>query len=347
MSNVLSFANSGNSYVGTSFTGDTFIGNGAGLTNVPMSAGSPYYIQNGSSQQTGASFNIDGNGTVGGTLTGTTNVNTSGTYQIGGYAVFNVAPYGTGTDNTFVGYSAGVNDTGNQNTFVGNGAGFANVSGTEGTFVGVAAGGDSLAPGNTLMGYLAGFNITTGGYNSIFGANAGSNLITGNSNVYIASPGGTSSEGNPIRIGTQGAGQGQQNTTYIAGIHETTVSGGSPVFIDSTGLLGTVGGTLSGNAVNSSTNYQIGGIPIRVREADNYGVFVGQYAGQAITSGTINTFVGAYAGQNTTTGQTNTFLGTSAGQSSISGTSNTLLRRVRRPICHYRGTEYVGWHIYS
>ena len=78
MSNVLNFANSGNGYVGTSFTGGTFTGNGSGLTNVPVSAGSPFYVQNGTSQQASSNFNINGNGTVGGTLTGTTAVNTSG-----------------------------------------------------------------------------------------------------------------------------------------------------------------------------------------------------------------------------------------------------------------------------
>ena len=69
-SSALTFSN------GSDLFNGSFTGNGAGLTNVPVSAGSPNYVQNGTMQQTGASFNIDGNGTVGGTLTATSAVNT-------------------------------------------------------------------------------------------------------------------------------------------------------------------------------------------------------------------------------------------------------------------------------
>jgi hypothetical protein len=79
---LLNLVNSSNIFQGI------FIGNGAGLKHVPVSAGSSNYIQHGTSTQTGASFNIDGNGTVGGTLNGSTAVNTSGSYQIGGGTVW-------------------------------------------------------------------------------------------------------------------------------------------------------------------------------------------------------------------------------------------------------------------
>ena len=50
---------------------------------------------------------------------------------------------------------------------------------------------------------------------------------------------GVTFENNTIRIGTQGTGDGQQNTTYIAGIRGTTASGGIDVLIDANGMLGT------------------------------------------------------------------------------------------------------------
>jgi len=58
-------------------------GNGSGLTGVLPAAGSPYYIQNGTTQQTGASLNIAGSGTVGGALNGNV-VNSTSAYQLSG-----------------------------------------------------------------------------------------------------------------------------------------------------------------------------------------------------------------------------------------------------------------------
>ena len=62
-----------------------------------MNPGSPYYIQNGTSQQSNANFNIDGNGTAGSTLTGTTAVNTNGNYQIATSRVLSISSDGSST----------------------------------------------------------------------------------------------------------------------------------------------------------------------------------------------------------------------------------------------------------
>ena len=65
--NQIILPNSMNMFTG-SFTG-TYVGNGSGLMGVLPAAGSPNYVQNNNSQpQTGASFNIDGFGTVGQTV---------------------------------------------------------------------------------------------------------------------------------------------------------------------------------------------------------------------------------------------------------------------------------------
>ena len=239
-----------------------FSGNGAGLSDVPVSPGSPSYIQNGTGQQTSANFNVDGNGTVGGTLTGTTAVNTGGSYQIGGSSVLSTpavantfvgALAGTanssGQNNTFVGNSVGTaNTTGSDNLFAGVQSGQSNTTGLKNTFLGVSAGQQSRGNNNTLLGYAAGNSLSSGGQNTFLGANAGSSVSTGKSNIYIVNAG-VDQENNTIRIGTQGTGNGQQSTVYIAGISGNAISGGSPVYVDANGMLGT--GTGGGGGVTS------------------------------------------------------------------------------------------------
>src|SRR2546427_712329 len=63
---------------------------------------------------------------------------------------------------------------------------------------------------------------------------------------------------------------------------------------------GTAGGTLSGNAVNAETQYNLGGN--RVLKAAGNNLFAGIGAGQINTAGDANTFVGADAGHKHTPG---------------------------------------------
>ena len=264
-SSPLTLANASNIIDGT------FAGNGAGLTNVPVSAGSSNYIQNGTSQQTGSNFNISGNGVAAGSLTGTTAVNTTGTYQINGSTILSVPNDGnvnlflgsaTGTSgdhNLFAGSGAGVaNTTGNYNLFLGLHAGEANTTGTENVYIGPYTGAD-IAAGtqNTFVGVFAGDHGTSGtqntflGYdagqpisgsnNIVIGVNSGTNSASASSDIYIGNQGVLAAENNTIRIGTQGTGTGQQNTTYVAGISGTNVSGGINVVVNSNGQLGVAG----------------------------------------------------------------------------------------------------------
>ena len=83
-------------------------------------------------------------------------------------------------DNTFVGLSVGPNTTGSANTFVGITAGLQN---TEGAF-------------NTFLGSSAGFANTTGGDNTFLGVSAGSGNIDGNLNVYLGRDVGRNTNGN-------------------------------------------------------------------------------------------------------------------------------------------------------
>ena len=245
-SSALTFSN------GSDLFNGSFTGNGAGLTNVPVSAGSTNYVQNGTAQQTGASFNIDGSGTAGGTLTATAAVNTNGTYQIGGTNA--LLATGDGSQNTFVGIDAGAQASGGRNnTFVGSVAGGLATSGSNNnSFFGDQAG-ENLVTGarNTFLGSGAGAAATTGTGNTFLGNASGSNASTNNSDIYIANSG-SSAESNTIRIGTDGTGSGQQNTTYIAGINEQTINSGNPVWIDSNGKLG-IGSGSSGGVTSFNT----------------------------------------------------------------------------------------------
>ena len=94
----------------------------AGFASVfAAAAGSPNYIQNSFpslAQQSSASFNISGNGTLGGTLSAAT-VNSTNPYQIGNANVLTTD--GSAAD-VFVGLGTGTSNSGQYNTGVGYGA---------------------------------------------------------------------------------------------------------------------------------------------------------------------------------------------------------------------------------
>jgi hypothetical protein len=179
----------------------------------------------------------------------------------------------TGFSNVFSGVSAGYKNTkGSNNTFSGESAGYSNTTGIFNTVSGFNAGySNTQGSYNTFSGIHAGYYNTTGGQNTFFGAFAGesnagnSNTFlgiyagqsnTGSSNIYIGSDG-PRVESNAIRIGTQGTGDGQQNVAFMAGIYGAATSVGSAVFVDSTGKLGTTGGT---GGVVTSFNRRTGAV---------------------------------------------------------------------------------------
>jgi hypothetical protein len=132
----------------------------------------------------------------------------------------------SGQYNTVMGYTAGqLLTTGDLNVFIGNNSGQSNASGDQNTGVGDG----SLA------------NLTSGNKNIALGQSSGINYASSESSNIVIGNNGTVAEDNTIRIGTQGSGSGEQDRTFIAGIHSVTPSGGSilPVVIDSNGQLGT------------------------------------------------------------------------------------------------------------
>jgi hypothetical protein len=95
---------------------------------------------------------------------------------------------------------------------------------------------------------------------------------------------------------------------------------------------GTVGGTLTGNLVNSATQYNINNSRILAISGTS-NLFAGIGAGANVSSGTSNAFFGSSAGQASSTASSNAFFGAGAGMNSnadfnsffgaIAGQSNT------------------------
>ncbi len=140
-------------------------------------AGSGNYVQNNTTQQASSNFNISGDGTAGGTLSGNL-VNAATQFNLGGSRILSKA----GTDNLFAGAGAGTaNTTGSSNAFFGPSTGGSNTAGSNNTFSGDNAGtANTGGSNNSFFGYRAGFGNTTGGNNTIigFGANTGANNLS-------------------------------------------------------------------------------------------------------------------------------------------------------------------------
>src|SRR5947207_3966130 len=122
------------------------------VESVPVSAvpaGNGNYIQNTSSVQATANFNISGDGTAGGTLSANA-INANTQLNLAGVRV--------------------VSNPGPENMFVGVGAGGANTTGQKDSFFGQMAGGaNTTGNSNSFFGQHAGQFNTQGSFNSFFG----------------------------------------------------------------------------------------------------------------------------------------------------------------------------------
>lgn len=210
---------------------NSFVGNLAGNSNAAGGGNSFFGYESGVSNSAGGSNSFFG------AQSGASN--TSGAYNtfLGWQAG---ATNGTGINNSFFGSQAGyANTTGSSNISIGaNAGGSDNTNGGGNIFVGVKAGyNNASGGGNTIIGFSAGVSNTSGSYNLFDGYGAGEYNTTGSNNIYLGNVG-IGSENNTIRIGMQGSGLGQQNTTYIAGVYGTPVSG-VPVYVSPNGQLGT------------------------------------------------------------------------------------------------------------
>jgi hypothetical protein len=232
--------------------------------------------------------------------------------------------------NTAVGVQTLISSTGDDNTAVGFlSMGLGAVSGVQNTAVGRSALVETTSGGgNSCVGFQAGSGITsgtyntslgsqtlyviTGSYNTCVGANAGSAYVAAeSSNISIGNIG-VVGESNTIRIGTQGAGNGQQNKAFVAGVASVSVANTNMVTIDTTtGQLGSqsIPGATAWHSVTSATNptvlsdgqgYFAKGagvvqfmLPAAASEGETYKIAgygnlwtIGQNANQSITMGT-------------------------------------------------------------
>ena len=198
----------------------------------------------------------------------------------------------------------------------------------------------STSSGNTCVGHSVADSLQTGNNNIILGSISGQNLASNESNNIIISNFGEIDDQNTIRIGTEGSGSHQQNTTYIAGIYNNSVDGGTQqtVIIDSTGKLGSmVGGGGGGiSAVNGGDNINVNTVagvatvnlnksisqPV-TNTSGTEGVYSLGFSRFMHNYGTNNTFVGSVSGNLTLTGEANSCFGTSSGNGLNSGKNNS------------------------
>jgi hypothetical protein len=157
----------------------------------------------------------------------------------------------TGNSNTAIGANALLNNTGgdfniatganalrfnnigNSNTASGVNALLNNTSGLRNAAFGANALRDnSIGQYNTALGWAA-LLRARGHRNIALGVTAGNLLISGNDTIYLGN-GGAGPESNTLRLGQV------QTRTFISGIFGRTASGGTQVFINSQGQLGTV-----------------------------------------------------------------------------------------------------------
>jgi hypothetical protein len=228
----------------------------------------------------------------------------------------------TGTENTFVGYSAGVGAVeGSQNVFLGAFTGIC-VEGNENVAIGqqaltgtevftglsinktVAIGSHALANlqdgvNNTAVGHNASKNTTSGASNTAYGYLTLSTNISGSNNTAVGTEAGkTTKENDNTYVG------------YRAGLNVNT------------GAYNTYLGSLAaGVAATSTKNTGIGYKALYASTATGQ-VAVGYQAGMGLTTGANNTVIGYSALQAALTETNSVAVGFQAGYTAASGTDN-------------------------
>jgi len=228
------------------------------------------------------------------------------------------------TQNTYVGYNAGLNTTGNYNSALGTDAlktnttgeqitaigwnSGKNSTGTRGSFLGCQAGQDCTGTDNTGVGNQALQQVSTGASNTGVGsyALAGATAVTGSFNTAVGKDAGynTTTDAGTVAIGHQAL---FSNTTGSGDSHNVAV-GKQAMY-------------------NNATGYYSIGIGYRAlynMNATGSNTAVGYKAGQNTTSGSGNTFIGIETGKVCTTGSANIHLGYGT-STSATGAANEIV----------------------
>ncbi len=297
------------------------------------------------------------------------------------FAGFNTGTVNTGISNSFFGRNSGSSNTsGGNNSFFGRDAGRNNSTGATNSFFGVNAGlNNTSGSENVFLGVQAGSANTTGGNNTILGTSA--NVAANNLTFATAlGSGAVVSDNNTVVLGRSadtvripgnlnvvGTFTGNISGATLTNLNASNITTGTlanarlgiiPIanggtgsatqnFVDLTNAQ-TIGGnktfsaTLTGNIVNSATQYDIAGNRVFSVSGTQFNTFVGLRTGAQITTGTNNVFVGetaglvnnagssnllvgVEAGRFNTTGNDNTFVGNRAGYTNTTGSANTLI----------------------
>ena len=319
----------------------------------PPTAGSPNYIQNGTGVQPLSNFNISGDGSAAGTLTGGI-VRTNSHFGIGDERVLainnfstllgvSVAPNLAGSFNTIVGRLAGINvSSGTFNTFLGEATGNAIGSQSRNTLLGAQSGPPTAGGSDvTNIGFMsrsgpAANNSTAIGSRSsvtqsnslVLGSIAGENGATASTNVGI----GTTAPSQQLHVVGNGLFTGDLTvngtlnaTIPITGsyIHNTTNQQATSNFNISGN--GTVAGTLRGGVIDATTQFNINGNRLlRVSGTVSSNTILGVDAGLN-PSGDENTIMGVSSGRVISSGSGNTALGAIAGSLTNTGSNNTFV----------------------
>jgi len=286
------------------------------VSGVP--GGSGNYIPNNPPSQQAGNFNISGNGTAGGTLSGNI-INTSTQYNLGGSRILSsggtnnlFAGLGAGQANTvgvnnaFFGFNAGAANTGDpndsnlgienaffgaaageanragRNSFFGSKAGQANTTGAGNAFFGYHAGILNNGGNNSFVGVLAGRSNLSGAQNSFFGEQAGDSNQTGNFNSFVGEVAGFSNtSGSRNTMIGSGADVGSTNLTNATAIGAKALVNQSDALV-----LGSIFGV---NGATASVNVGIGTpTPQATLDVKGTGVFRPSGAVQEVSFGTPN-----------------------------------------------------------
>lgn len=266
-----------------------------------------------------------------------------------------------------VGGARFISSFGTDNTFAGETSGNTTLTGIENSGFGSATSTDlTTGSDNSLFGFASGGNITTGAKNTGVGSGTLGLLITGSDNTslgYLSGSAYTGAESsnicignigviadaNTIRIGTDGAGAGQQDTCFIAGdvtaarsltstTGNITATAGNVVItagnltLPNTNAAGTEGEiTFGGNRWISNfgtSNTFVGGssgnTTLTVLSAIE-NTACGTNALPAVTTGAGNTMIGQGAGLLITTGSNNVSVGDTSLNALLTGGENTCL----------------------
>ena len=244
-----------------------------------------------------------------------------------GFGMFCFANLGSGPDNTAYGINSSTTLTsGQSNSSFGGGSLYNNISGSY----------------NNAFGFGALAQLTTGDSNLGLGFNAsyqvGGNYTSSESNNIVIQNVGVTGESNVMRLGTTGSGDGQVNSSFIAGITGTTpTDANSPqvVLCDNTGNMTVIPDSVAGYVLKSnypnSPTFQDAGSAIITINVDQSGSVTGSTFSLFANSGSANCgssidFINSSGNEIdlvVTDASNNTIFGSFAGNSSISGNANT------------------------